>query len=1245
MKKLISIILSVVLLFSILAVEASAALPALPQRNADGEEIEGTIDYKETVLQYLSDENLFISEEAKLANMTLMYEKDGYQLYADEFTGEVATKNMATGQILFSNPYDIASEDAAYSDTTRYELMSQLVVKYVDNGTDKYFYSFEQAAMNGQITLKNIKDGLRVEYTIGREDTKFLVPMLIEKERFDTQIRQVLIEAVMEKHNYTKEEAMTRIDYRKLDAYYQVLKDPNAVTSDRELAEMQAQYPITKKMYKGKLMAVYICGATTNVEKREVEERIKTYCPLYTFEQLDFDHELTEYTVNDRAPALFKMALEYRLDSTGLSVRLPSNGIRFNEAEYQLSDIYILPWMGCGSNTNKGYSFFPDGSGAIFRFEDLNDGKTYQLSAPVYGQDYAYQTITGTHQEIVRYPVYGLVETVKVPIKDEEEEGAEGGETVAPAANDDEVKYDDVDRGYIAIIEEGEAMAKLNLKHYGAQSKYNTVQVLVSPRPKDTYILSDAVSVGSNNSVTVISERKYVGDFKLRYMMLSDAELAKKNNVEKYYSASWLGMATAYRDYLSSPYSTGTQRLPEDQQFTVLDRLTSADVKDDIPLYIETFGAMQTIEKRLSVPVEVTVALTSFKDIQQMYDDLSGENIKNVNFKLTGYYNGGMFSSVPYRLKFEKAVGGKDGFNELIADAKKEGYGVFLDFDFAYVTMADAFDGLSDSRDLIKTIDDRYTTKRYYSATRQSYTTYFEMAISPSRFDHFYDKVTEKYLEYNPIGISLSTLGSDLSSDFDEDEPYNREDNKAFTAKIFEKASNDYGNVMSESANYYTWRYIDHMINMAVDSSRYNMASASVPFLGVVLHGSVQFAGTPMNMEGNIGYSMLKAIENGSGLYFILSYQNTDILKDDFQLSEYYSVRYDIWFKELVERYNTANSVLKDLQTKLIIDHKFLIGERVPDADEAENDKNQAIKDEEEKKKQEEEAARLELINSIRMGRFDAVEDIIETYEKSQKTFETLATAKQTFIDAYNAVVAKGYLESIPVARDAYEKAEAAYQAALKEAGKVITTEEQKLLDELKAASAEARKAWTDLTGTTEMGTYRAAHLAIGNIIKELGGYRDTVNEAMEYVNIAHTELTKEAGKYGEKIVADMVAKYNDSSAKTTEILSLIEAFENEYKTTYYENVLKLDPTQDYYPEVEEDKEEDKEEEEEGYKYTKYTNDNGNIVMVTYGGKNGVDTDPYRTFILNYNYFAVTVVLDNGETITIEPFEFITINH
>ena len=59
-------------------------------------------DY-EPVINYLTKQYLY--PEDKLTDMIMVYEKYGYQLWYEYYTGEVALKNTATGQILFSNPY------------------------------------------------------------------------------------------------------------------------------------------------------------------------------------------------------------------------------------------------------------------------------------------------------------------------------------------------------------------------------------------------------------------------------------------------------------------------------------------------------------------------------------------------------------------------------------------------------------------------------------------------------------------------------------------------------------------------------------------------------------------------------------------------------------------------------------------------------------------------------------------------------------------------------------------------------------------------------------------------------------------------------------------------------------------------------------------------------------------------------------------------------------------------------------
>ena len=117
---------------------------------------------------------------------------------------------------------------------------------------------------------------------------------------------------------------------------------------------------------------------------------------------------MTGYEGDDAAPPRFRLALEYKIVDGGFEVRLPANGIEFDEEAYQFDTVQILPYFGTGSNTYCGYTMIPDGSGSLIRFEDVK-GITYNISGQVYGADYAYHEISGQHSEVMRWPVWGVV--------------------------------------------------------------------------------------------------------------------------------------------------------------------------------------------------------------------------------------------------------------------------------------------------------------------------------------------------------------------------------------------------------------------------------------------------------------------------------------------------------------------------------------------------------------------------------------------------------------------------------------------------------------------------------------------------------------------------------------------------------------------------------------------------------------------------------------------------------------------
>ena len=977
--KLISLFLTALMLLSAFSVMFTVGVFA---ENAE----EGTVEEAPSEPEKIGIKDyttqIYATPEEKLATMELFLEKGSYQLYVDKNSGEVACVNTVTGEKIFTNPYDVGASTG--NDATKSEILSQIIVQFTDNqGQLRTFTSYEEAAIREQINVEPIKNGLRVEYTIGREQSKTLVPRLITYDRFVKMILEPALEAFGDEL-YSDEPSEEVFKFQKFLTYFILYSkesfdwtdeerermenlfggvNDGLINSDKSLSAVLAKYSVVDRM------PVFVFDPkASDAQVATCEEMVITYCSDYTYEELEYDHALTEYESEDENPPVFRLALEYKLDEQGLSVRLPANGVRFNETLYTLTGIDILPYMGAGNGGYSGYNFFPDGSGALFDFEDLNTTQTRSVQGQVYGTDFAYHEITGKYQKTIRYPVFGIVEdttyytysevdketgtvlsqetiagAIVEAVKDYEDGketraykgkvgtlAAQYSETINNALLTEEKVLDK--SGFVAIIEEGDALTSLTTYHAGSLSDYHTIKMRVTPRPKDTYNLQDSISVGSNDEWTVVSKRKYVGGYQIRYIMLSEASSDSEATT---YDASWFGMAVAYRDYLTNN--------------GVISKLSENEITEDIPLYIETFGAVETIEKILSVPVTVTAPLTTFENVLEMYNDLSAQGMKNINFKLTGYANGGMKSTVPAKLKFEDAVGGNKGFQELLDEAAKitasdeaSNLGIFPDFDIAYSALDEMFDTYSSSKHAAKTIDDRYANKREYSATQQKYINYYNIVVSPAYFSVFYDKIKQNYAEKyeNITGISVSTLGEALNSDFDEDEPYNREDSKTFTVKALEHFQDTYGEVMTDGGNAYVWKYVDHMLNVSLDSSRYNFSSSSVPFIGVVLHGSISFTGEPLNMEGDLQYAILKAIENGASPYFILSYQNTQALKEYKDLSQYYSIRYDIWKKDIADVYNTLNDVLADVQDKYIINHESstIKAERIPDADELEAD-------------------------------------------------------------------------------------------------------------------------------------------------------------------------------------------------------------------------------------------------------------------------------------------------------------------
>ena len=231
-------------------------------------------------------------------------------------------------------------------------------------------------------------------------------------------------------------------------------------------------------------------------------------------------------------------------------------------------------------------------------------------------------------------------------------------------------------------------------------------------------------------------------------------------------------------------------------------------------------------------------------------------------------------------------------------------------------------------------------------------------------------------------------------------------------------------------------------------------------------------------------------------------------------------------------------------------------------------------------------------------------------------------------LDAYN--------EAIEKAQALYNAAKTAYDEAVAEgdAEKIAEAQEKLTAAETKLGT-DMNKAYTDML--------TACALAVVTIKSEVEGEEDvTVDQYAEVEKLSHfvydyaklykTDVTNLAKYYAEQLLAE-ISDYEPTLAKT-EFDFTQDSFTTHATSAYalFESVSDVVISNGYITKAEIDKRitpvgpsTGNKEELEEETFDKYAVEEGSIVIVTYGGKNGVDTDAYKSIILNYNNFSVSI--------------------
>ena len=583
----------------------------------------------------------------------------------------------------------------------------------------------------------------------------------------------------------------------------------------------------------------------------------------YTDEDIADDN--VEFGVTSAAlnPAHFTIVLKYTLTDKGFTVEVPTEYIQHSDGYYPYK-LTLFELFGTAGMADEGYMFLPDGSGALVPFKDAT-GKKEKLSLPVYGHDL---TVTATANlaaksptERVTLPVFGMKKNTE---------------------------------GYLALIEDGAATAYIEAYQAGSFNKYNAVYPVFTVCEKDNVYLE-----GSEESTRIPQFQRtlYDGSFRVQYMLLDG-----KDN-------GYTDMAAALRQHY---VETG-----------VLKKLE----KTAVPFYLETIGGVTGYKNFLGISYTGVVSATSYSDNITILKALEEAGIGDVRLILNGWFNGGVYHSFPKNVKLLSQLGGKSDFEDLVDYAKDEG--VVLYPLVNTMTVDRKGNGFWSLQHSARTLDLLEAEIAYRSFATGQKLSEDEIAhavsyiLRPSETVTLTEKFLKAFDKYDVGGLYLSSAGNELYSDFVQSDTIDRNSSIQHSVDGLSKVQEKMDHVMISQGNSYALPYATDILNVASESSGYQMATQDVPFLQMVLHSYVNMAGTPINLAEDSRVAALKALEYGMSLHYQVTYEESFILKNT-NYSQNYASHYKSWLPHMQEQYTAMKPLLEQVQAANMVGHEAL---------------------------------------------------------------------------------------------------------------------------------------------------------------------------------------------------------------------------------------------------------------------------------------------------------------------------------
>lgn len=522
-----------------------------------------------------------------------------------------------------------------------------------------------------------------------------------------------------------------------------------------------------------------------------------------------------------------QLSLEIVLEDDVLKARIPMKTLKEN-GEYGVTRIDVLPMLGATTSTDEGYFFFPDGCGAIYKFDAYMDTQK-TVSMDVYDSMITEIKSKGSteNNSNICIPVFGINQGNK---------------------------------GIFAHIVEGEENCSINLA--SDKSTYAVNRLYSSIRVRKQY----AIETASGDTVYTYQKSTSIGDFEIYYHFLKE-------------DCSYSDMANIYRAYL---YETGGLTQLEDAPELAVDFLISTNKK-------EMIGSKSIVS-------------TTFEEANNILFDLNKDGNYKIATVLYGWEKGGYYS-YPNKSKIVSGAGSKAELEKL---AKKQDIYLLCNYTDAMTDNS----GFSKQTDVVYGVSGNPLTDLEES----------RYLLNPSTQIDRFEKDLEITKEID-ANIAFEKFGKTLYEDFNKNNTLSRYGYKNVITEYLKNAKKN-TKVATDGYLAYMSDNTDYILNLTDDTSNLFIWEKEVPFLQMVLHGSIPYSSAlPGNLASDITATKLKWMEYGYIPTFILTGNDESLIGSNYD--KLFSSQYDNWEKTIRSISDEMKEVYKDLSDQYMVRHEI----------------------------------------------------------------------------------------------------------------------------------------------------------------------------------------------------------------------------------------------------------------------------------------------------------------------------------